>query len=47
MKHNTYWEIEEQVRDTLIKEKSLSDNDEDKTTTKYDKKKLSRIIKAL
>ena len=36
MKHNTYWEIEEQVRDTLIKEKSLSENEDDETTTKCD-----------
>ena len=38
MKHNTYWEIEEQVRDILIKEKSFSetDNEDDETTNKCD-----------
>ena len=38
MKHNTYWELEVKVRDTLIKEKNSSEAEyeEDKSQTKSD-----------
>ena len=46
MKHNTYWELEEQVRDTLIKEKNLSEAEykEDRQKVIF-VKSLSRITK--
>ena len=36
IKHNTYWKLEEQVRDTLIQEKNLSEAEykEDKSQKK-------------
>ena len=36
MKHNTYWELEEQVRDTLMKESSLTGTENREDNTKCD-----------
>ena len=38
MKHNTYWELEEEVRDTFIKQRNLSEKEykEEKTNTTCD-----------